>query len=82
MYTHYKVRMPQENKTIEKMIKEILINLENIKENPRCLDKDVKEINSKISIFEDQQTPPQRKPEENDNIKSLIEYLEKNHNYL
>ena len=53
--------MPQENKTMDKMIKEILVNLENIKENH--LKEEVKEIKSTINIFTDQETPPQRKPE-------------------
>ena len=62
------------------VIKEILVNLENMKENQKRLEE-VKEINSKINIFANQQPPPQKKPEEI-NTKSIIEYLEKNYNYL
>ena len=61
IYTDYKGRMPQENKTMEKIIKE--------------------KIPSNIKISAKQQAPPQKKPEEN-NTKSIIEYLEKNYNYL
>ena len=58
------------------MIKEVLENLEDIKENQKCLEEEVKEIRSKINIFANQQTPPQKKLKEN-NIKLIIEYLEK-----
>ena len=63
------------------MIKEVFENLENIKENQKHLKEEAKEIRSKINIFANQQTPPQKKLEEN-NTKSIIEYLEKNYNYL
>ena len=62
------------NKTMEKMIKEVLENLENIKEIQKYLGEvkenqkrleEVKEIRSIINIFANQQTPPQKKPEEN-----------------
>ena len=66
----------QENKAMEKMIKEILVNLENIKENQKRLEEEVKEIHLKINIFAHQQIPPQKKPEEN-NTKPIIEYIEK-----
>ena len=58
------------------MMKEKLVNLENIKENQKRLKEEVKEIHSKINIFANQQTSPQRKPEENI-TKFVIEYLEK-----
>ena len=61
------------------MIKEIFINLENMKENQKRLEE-VKEIHLKINIFTNQQTPPPKKPEEN-NTKSIIDYQEKNYNY-
>ena len=66
---------------MEKMIKEVLKNLEDIKENQKRLEEEVKEIHSMKNVFTNQQTPPQKKPEEN-NTKSIIEYLEKNYNYL
>ena len=46
------------------MIKDILVNLENIKENQKRQEKEVKGIHSKINIFANQQTPPPKKPEE------------------
>ena len=52
-----------------------------IKENQKLLEEEVKEIRSKINIFPNQQTPPQKKIEEN-NAKSIIKYLEKNYNYV
>ena len=45
--------MSQENKTTKKMIKEILVNLENIKENQKRLEVEAKEIHLKIDIFTD-----------------------------
>ena len=66
---------------MEKMIKKVLENLEDIKENQKRLEEEVKEIRPTMNIFANQQTPPQKKPEEN-NTKSIMEYLEKNYNYL
>ena len=47
---------------MKQIIKEILINLENMKKNQKCLEEEIKEIHSKIKIFTDQPTPQQRKP--------------------
>ena len=66
---------------MEKMIKDVLENLEDIKENQKRLEEEVKEICSMMNIFANQQTPPRKKPEKN-NTKSIIEYLAKNYNYL
>ena len=60
--------MLQENKPMhkmEKMIKEVLENLEDIKENQKRLDEEVKEIRTTINIFANQQTPPLKKPTQN-----------------
>ena len=44
IYTHYQSRMTQENKTMENMIKEILVNLKNIKENQKRLEEEEKKF--------------------------------------
>ena len=49
--------MPQENKTMAKIIKETYVNLENIKDNQKRLEEEIKEIHSKINIFAKEQTP-------------------------
>ena len=80
IYTPYKERRPQENKPMNKMnkmIKEVLENFEDLKENQKRLEEEIKESHSKINIFVNQKTPPlPKKPEEN-NTKSIMEYLEK-----
>ena len=80
IYTPYKERRPQETKPMNKrnkMIKEVLENFEDIKENQKRLEEEVKESHSKINIFVNQKTLPlPKKPEEN-NTKSIMEYLEK-----
>ena len=68
--------MPQENKTMGKNGKENTRKLRKYKRKPKSSGEEVKEIHSKINILTNQQTPPQKKPEEN-NTKSIIEYLEK-----
>ena len=66
---------------MEKMIKEVLENLEDIKENQKRLEEEVKEIRSTMNIIANQQTPPLKKPEDN-NTKSIMGYIEKNYDYL
>ena len=65
----------------KKIMVEILVNLENINDNQKCLKDKIKEIYSKLSTITDQSTPQQRKPDDR-NTKSIMEYLEKNYSYL
>ena len=61
---------------MEKNDKENNRDLGKYKGKEKRLKEEVKEIHSKINIFADQETLPQRKPDGN-NLKSIIEYLEK-----
>ena len=60
---------------MEKMIKEVLENLEDVKESQKRLEEEVKEIRSTMNLFTNQQTLLLKKHEEN-STKSIMEYLE------